>query len=146
MKNRILVTALFGIAAAGTASAYSDAKPQSKSEAAAVQEAIRFERAKDAADQRQLRIESSFHRQTNGSSDRSAESEVRAEPLPGRRVTDPGPSSDRQARAAKMQGSVADAVRFERAKDAAAAKQARLDAQQQSGEYPSVAKVKSTKR
>ena len=35
----------------------SDDKPQSKSEAAAMREAIRFERAKDAADRRQLRME-----------------------------------------------------------------------------------------
>ena len=73
MRSLITVTILFALAAGGTALAYSDANPRAKSEdAAAMREAIRFERAKDAADRKQLRIEASRLRQAPAAGESSS--------------------------------------------------------------------------
>jgi hypothetical protein len=74
-----------------------------------VQDAIRFERAKDSADARQARINQSRPLQVTDSQTAIAPGQVL--------VTDPGPEA---------------AARFERDKDAAAARQARIEQQQNS--------------
>ena|SRR5215472_6770726 len=60
MNNPLIVTILLGWAAVGTALAYTDPQPPAKSQDASVQQAIRWERAKDAAAARQARLEGSY--------------------------------------------------------------------------------------
>jgi len=73
-----------------------------------VREAIRFEKAKDAADARQARLETQH---PSGYAERSADS---------------APVKDKNAVPDK---GVQDAIRFERNKDAADARQARIEGQ-----------------
>jgi len=81
MRYPLQFTIVLGLAA-GVALAASDSAPQSKSEAAAVREAIRFERAKDAAARRQLRVETSYPGQQASEANRSAESRARSKARP----------------------------------------------------------------
>jgi hypothetical protein len=58
MKNILRITILFGLAAGAAGLAFAGGQPQAKNpDSKGVQEAIRFERAKDAADARQARLE-----------------------------------------------------------------------------------------
>jgi hypothetical protein len=116
--NRVLnVTILLGCSVAATTAPLVFAGGQTGSNNqgnGGVQEAIRFERAKDAADARQARIEVARPNQgaqTNGAIATGSASERDR----GVIVRDPG---------------VQEAIRFERSKDAADARQARIDAGQ----------------
>jgi hypothetical protein len=139
MKNPLQFTIVLGLAAAGLTLAASDVMAQSKSQdAAAVREAIRFERAKDAADRRQLRAGASHPGQASqatGSADRLA-AETPDENTAERKVA--APRSDGAA--------VGEAIRFERFKDGAAARQMRLDARQAGTSSPVALKTRNTKQ
>jgi hypothetical protein len=91
---------IFGLAGAA---ALAPLGAQNNSDAAGVAEAIRFQRAEDAAAARQARMES-------GRADQAPAVDAKAEP-----------------RESKPEG-VQEAIRFQRAEDAAAARQARLAA------------------
>jgi hypothetical protein len=128
----------------GRALAASDDKPQSKSEAAAVREAIRFERAKDAADRRQLRMEAAHpsvpvpaqaSEANGGGADRWNADRLAAEPQAKGNVKTS--KSDAVA--------MAEAIRFERYKDAAAARQMHRDTRQAGEASRSTEKPKNTK-
>jgi len=115
--------------------ALSFAQATSQSEAAGVREAIRFERSKDAADARQARTEA---KHPTGYAASSANREYAT---PGNAVPDRGPagaagSADRSMSAADQRGTpergVQDAIRFERQKAAADARQAHIEARSQS--------------
>ena len=86
------------------------AQTASQPDAAGVREAIRFERSKDAADARQARREA---RHPTGDAEPGARNPREDSGLTGTRVGDPGEQ---------------EAIRFERAKDRAASKQARKEA------------------
>jgi len=139
MKNPLQFTVVLGLAAAGLTLFASNAMAQSKSEdAAAVREAIRFERAKDAAGRRQLRGGAQHPgqaSQTNGSADRMA-----AE-TPGENQAESKAASPRSDGAA-----VNEAIRFERFKGDAAARQMRLDARQAGTSSPAADKTRNTKQ
>ena len=128
MKSPLQFTIMLGLAAAGVALAQSDANPPSKPDGAAMREASRYERAKDAAGRRQAGIEVSHPGQSshvgqtseaNRSADR-LDGEIPAGNTPGSKVRVPRGDA----------GTVGEAVRFEKFKDAAAARQTRLDARQ----------------
>jgi hypothetical protein len=123
MNNPIRFTIVLGLAAAGLALAASEVMPQSKSEAAAVREAIQFQRAKDSADRRQLGTEAARPGQA------SEANRSEADRWTADRLTEP-PHSDGAA--------VNEAIRFERLKGGAAARQMRLDAR------PSAVAAKTT--
>jgi hypothetical protein len=107
MNHILKITIVFGLAASGAALLYAGGQPQSRHpDSEGVQQAIRFERAKDTADARQARLEAARGRQG-------------AEPESAVPANDGAASGD---------GGVRAAIRFERAKDAADARQARLEA------------------
>ena len=123
--------------------AASDDKP-SKSDAAAMREAIRFERAKDTADRRQLRLEAAHpsvpvpaqaSEASSGGADRMTADRLAAEPQAKGNVKTS--KSDSAA--------IAEAIRFERYKDAAAARQMRRDTRQTGEASRSTEKTKNTK-
>jgi len=112
MNLALTVTLLLGWSATTTTLAYAGGQMPPRNQGdGGVQEAIRFERAKDVADARQARIEAARSR-------KSAESKTSA--LLNQRATT----------ATAGDGGVQEAVRFERAKDAADARQARIAAGQ----------------
>lgn len=128
MKSPLQLMIVLGLAAAGLALAASDVNPPSKSEAAGVREAARYEKAKDAAGRRQAGIEASHPGQSSNpgqasEADRSAD-----------RSTDETPAGNApKSKVGAPQGdagTVGEAVRFEKFKDAAAARQIQLDARQ----------------
>jgi hypothetical protein len=149
MKRPLQFTIGFGLVVGaltigGLALAASDDKPQSKSEAAAMREAIRFERAKDAADRRQLRMEAAHpsvpvpaqaSEANSGGADRMTADRLAAEPQAKGNV------KTSKSDAAAM----AEAIRFERYKDAAAARQMQRDAHQTGEASRSAEKTKNTK-
>ena len=105
MNGSFKLKMMVSLVTTGLAVAFAGQAPQSKSQDdAGVREAIRFERAKAAADARQARIEA-------GRASKPAEN----------------PGADKQ-QTSKQESSVQDAIRFERAKDAADARQARSEA------------------
>jgi hypothetical protein len=107
MNGIAKVTMFFGLAAGATAMAYAGGQaPSRHPDSDGVQQAIRFERAKAAADARQAR------REANGVGEA-------AQPKSATNAKDSGLSGN---------GGVQAAIRFERAKDAAAARQARREA------------------
>ena len=117
MNKHLRFTIVFGLAAAGLGLAASGDNRQSRSDDAAVREAVRFERAKDAAGRRQLRQAPGANR---SEADRSSAD----------RVTDEGPTSN--AGSSKSEpATAAEALRYERSKDAAAARQMKKDAKKQ---------------
>lgn len=109
---RIRITVLLGLATAGMALVCSVAKAQSKPDEAAMREAIRFERNKAAASQRQAR-QGPSHPSQAGEADRSAPDSLESKDEP---------KTDAKA--------LAEAIRYEKSKDAAAASQMRQDARQ----------------
>ena len=122
MKNPLQFTILLGLAATGLALAASDDIP--RSDAAAVRQAIQFERAKDSASQRQLGVDASQPAKSEGRASEANNSE--ADRWTADRLADPAATGG----AAE---SVSQAVRFERSKDAAAARQMQLDSRQAGG-------------
>ena len=108
MNDTVRITLLLGLAAGGTALAYAGGQPQSK-DSEGVQQAIRFERAKDVAALRQARLEAERARKT-------------AEPQSAAAYDD----------AVSAAGGLQAAIRFERAKNAADARQAHLEAKDSS--------------
>lgn len=118
MNAVLKVTILLGCAA-GTTLVYAGGQaPQKSQDAQGVREAIRFERAKDAADARQARIEAG---RTQKSAAPTAAASTSADNERDRMMT----SEDRVG-----DEGVQEAIRFERAKDAADARQARIEARQ----------------
>jgi hypothetical protein len=92
--------------------ALSFAQSATQTDTQSVREAIRFEKAKDAAAARQARME---ERQPSVPSEAGVAAERESASVPGVRVTDSGEK---------------EAVRFERSKEAAAARQAKIEARQ----------------
>jgi hypothetical protein len=95
MNSPVRVAILSCLAAVGTALAYTDPQPPAKSQDASVQQAVRWERAKDAAAERQARVEGSHAVKPV---------ETKLVPPENNKVADPG---------VQMQ----DGSRWERAKD-----------------------------
>jgi len=97
----------------------------SQSDAAGVREAVQFQKQKDAADARQAQRESS---KGNGSEAAKSDSTTGS----ADRVADPGEgakgATDKSGKSSDLQ----EAIRFEKAKDAAAARQARIEARRPS--------------
>ena len=98
MKNLLRLTLLFGLTTGAIGIAFAGGVPAG-SDADGVRQAVRFERAKDAADARQAR-------QQQGKTD---------------------PSAAPKAAATTSDGGMQAAIRFERAKQAADAQQARVE-------------------
>ena len=138
MKNRFQVTIMLGLAAAGVALAAADVNPQSKSDAAVVREAVRFERAKDAAGRRQLGIEARHGGQASDAN-RSEADRWTADRL----AAEPQAVGNSQSSRSETVG---ESIRFERFKSAAAARQMQLDARQAGGSAPVVTKTGRTKQ
>jgi len=102
MNGSFKLKMMVSLVTTGMAVAFAGQAPQSKPpDDAGVREAIRFERAKDAADARQARIEAGRASQPSKTG-----------------------SADRTQEPSKSEAGVADAVRFEREKAAADARQA----------------------
>jgi hypothetical protein len=117
LKNTVLISLFCAVPALSFAQT-------SQSDRAGVQEAIRFQKQKDAADARQAQREAP--KQNRGEAAKSDSKGGSADRVgdPGegaRSATDSGKSSDLQ-----------EAIRFEKAKDAAAARQARVEARRPS--------------
>jgi hypothetical protein len=119
IMNAVLkVTILLGCSAATTLVYAGGQAPSKSQDGDGVREAIRFERAKDAADARQVRIEAG---RTEKSAVPTAAASTSADNERDRMMT----SEDRVG-----DEGVQEAIRFERAKDAADARQARIEARQ----------------
>jgi hypothetical protein len=126
MKSPLQFTIVLGLAAAGMVLAQPDVNPPSKSDGAAVREAARYERAKDAAGRRQAGIEVSHPGQASHVG-QTSEANRSADRLDGETPAENTPGSKVRVGDA---GTVGEAVRFEKFKDVAAARQTRLDARQ----------------
>ena len=137
MNNPLQFTIVLGLAAAGVALAASDVNPQSKSEAAAVREAVRFERAKDAADRRQLGIEASHPGQASEANHSGADRWT------ADRLTD---GTEANKSESPRSETVGESIRFEKFKSAAAARQMQLDARQARESSPVVTKTGKPKQ
>ncbi|HXB68978.1 MAG TPA: hypothetical protein VNY05_12075 [Candidatus Acidoferrales bacterium] len=136
MNNPLQLTIVLGLAAAGVTLAASDVNPPSKSEAAAVRDAVQFERAKDAAARRQLGIEA--HPGQASEANRSEADRSTAEGL----TAEPQAKSKSQS---PQNETLGQSIRFEKLKDAAAARQMRLDARQAGKSSPVLGKTEKTK-
>jgi len=102
--NRVLkLTILGGLSAAATLGIAGQMPSNSQGDGS-VQDAIRFEKAKDAADARQAAIEAG-------------------------RAQQGGTTGRESSQQPKVESGVQEAIRFERAKDAADARQARIESQ-----------------
>jgi hypothetical protein len=112
MKNNLKVTILFGLTTGVASLVFGAGAPQEQaSDADGVRQAVRFERSKDAAAARQARQEPT-QEQTKSAQTMEAKSELGT--ATGAAVPD--------------DGGVQAAIRFERAKQAADAQQARVEA------------------
>ena len=108
MKNTLKVAMLFGFTTGAIGMAFGAEPAKVKtSDADGVQQAIRFERSKDAAAARQARME--------GKTSRTAV---------------PKPAAKAEGNALAADGSVQAAIRFEQAKAAADSRQARIESAQ----------------
>jgi hypothetical protein len=126
MRYPFHLTVILGLTAAGVALTTPGVTAQSrsgaKSEAAAAREAVRFEKTKDAAARRQLSREPSYPGRA------SEANRSQADRWTADRVN--GENTGQIQREPRRSDTVNDSVRFERNKDAAAARQMRLDARQ----------------
>ena len=114
MKAIVKITVVLGCSLAATSS-YAGGQVNSKSQSdGGVQEAIRFEKAKDAADTRQAQIEAA--RTHQGATNRAV-----------------APANERSREGNVRDPGVQAAIQFERNKDAADARQAGIAAGQSSG-------------
>jgi hypothetical protein len=118
LKNTVLISLLCAMPALSLAQT-------SQSDAAGVQEAIRIQKQKDAADARQAQ-----HETSKPSVGEAAKSDSKTQSAD--RVGDPGEgpkgATDQSSKSSDLQ----EAIRFEKAKDAAAARQARIEARRPS--------------
>jgi hypothetical protein len=123
MKSVLKDTVLISLFCAMPALSFAQT-PQS--DAAGVREAIRVQKQKDAADARQAQREASKPNRTEA----TAKSDSKTESAD--RVGDPGEgargATDKSGKSSDLQ----EAIRFEKAKDAAAARQARIEARRPS--------------
>src|SRR5262252_2647039 len=119
MNKRIHFPLALALAAGCMAVVTPGIKAQSKSEATEVREAIRFERAKESASRRQLHTQGLRPQAGPQSSEANRSAGNRGD---ADRV-DEGPSTGK--------GTISDAIRYERFKDAAAARQMKKDANKQ---------------
>ncbi len=118
LKNTVLIGLLCAMPALSFAQT-------SQSDRAGEQEAIRIQKQKDAADARQAQREAS---KRNGGEAAKTDSKIES----ADRVGDPGEAAKGAADSGKS-SDLQEAIRFEKAKDAAAARQARIEAR-----HPSV--------